>query len=60
MLPGAIVLGISLYFIYHFTPALHPWGHGLHLMASEGQRVVIAFLLFFQFVKVSPHDIRFS
>ena len=60
MLPGAIVLGISLYFIYHFTPALHPWGHGLHVMASEGQRVVIAFLLFFQFVKVSPHDIRFS
>lgn len=60
MLPGAIVLGISLYGVYHFTPALHAWGHALHLMASEGQRVVIALLLFFQFVKISPHDLRFT
>ena len=60
MLPGAIVLGISLYIIYHFTPALHPWGHWLHPLASEGQRLVIATLLFFQFVKISPHDLKLS
>lgn len=58
MLPGAIVLGISLYLIYHFTPALHPMGRWLGFAASEGQRLVIATLLFFQFVKISPHDLR--
>lgn len=60
MLPGAIVLGIGLYLIYHFTPALHAWGWWLHPLASEGQRLVVALLLFFQFVKVSPHDLRIS
>lgn len=60
MLPCAIVLGISLYLLYHFTPALHPWGSALHVMASEGQRLVIAILLFFQFVKISPHDLKLS
>ena len=60
MLPGAIVLGTSLYIIYHFTPALHPHGWWLHPLASEGQRLVIAILLFFQFVKISPHDLSFT
>ena len=60
MLPGAIVLGVSLYLIYHFTPALHAWGAWLHPVVSEGQRLVIALLLFFQFVKVSPHDLKLS
>ena len=26
MLPAAIVLGISLFLFYHFTPALHAYG----------------------------------
>lgn len=60
MLPGAIVLGIGLYLVYHFSPALHPYGKWLHPMASEGQRLVVAVLLFFQFVKISPHDLKFS
>jgi len=60
MLPGAIVLGIGLYLLYHFTPSLHAFGPWLHPLASEGQRLVIALLLFFQFVKISPHDIRLS
>ena len=58
MLPGAIVLGISLYFIYLAVPALHPVGHRLHTIASEGQRWVIAMLMFFQFVKISPHCLK--
>lgn len=58
MLPGAIVLGISLYFIYRGMPFLHPYGHALGTAASEGQRLVIALLLFFQFVKISPHDLK--
>ena len=60
MLPGAIVLGVSLYLLYHFIPALHPYGSWLGFAASEGQRLVIAVLLFFQFVKISPHDIRLT
>ncbi len=60
MLPLAIVLGIGLYLLYHFTPALHLWGRWLHPLVSEGQRLVIALLMFFQFVRISPHDLRFS
>ena len=60
MLPGAIVLGIGLYLVYMVSPWLHPWGPWLHVAASEGQRLVIACLLFFQFVKISPHDLRLS
>ena len=59
MLPIAIVLGISLYLFYHFTPVLKPYGAVLHKAASEGQRLIIALLLFFQFVQISPHDLRF-
>ena len=58
MLPAAIVLGISLYLVYHFSPALHAYGKWLHPMASEGQRLIVALLLFFQFVKISPHDLK--
>ena len=59
MLPVAIVLGISSYLLYHFTSFLRPVGPFCHSFASSGQRWVIALLLFFQFVKVSPHDIKF-
>ena len=59
ILPLAIVLGISLYLFYHYTPALHAWGWWLHPLCAEAQRWVIAVLLFFQFVKISPHDIKF-
>ena len=58
MLPLAIATGISLYLLYHFTPVLKPYGAVLHKLASEGQRLVIAVLLFFQFVQISPHDLR--
>ena len=60
MLPCAIVLGIGLYLGYHYLPVLHPMGPWLHPLVSEGQRLVIAFLLFFQFVKISPHDLKLS
>ena len=58
MLPLAITTGISLYLFYHFTSFLKPYGAVLHQIASEGQRLVIAVLLFFQFVQISPHDVR--
>lgn len=59
MLPSAIVLGASLYLLYRVLPPLHGYGHVLHAVAQEGQRIVIALLLFFQFVKISPRDFRF-
>ncbi|MBQ9192288.1 MAG: transporter [Bacteroidales bacterium] len=58
MLPLAIVTGISLYLFYYFTPFLKPWGGTLHVVASEGQRLVIALLLFFQFVQITPRDLK--
>ena len=58
MLPLAIVTGISIYLFYHFTPILKPYGTVLHKAASEGQRLVIALLLFFQFVQITPRDLR--
>ena len=58
MLPLAIATGISLYLFYFFTPFLKPYGALFHRLASEGQRLVIALLLFFQFVQISPHDLK--
>ena len=59
MLPIAMISGAAAYLLYHFIPALHPAGPVCNRIASEGQRLVIAVLLFFQFVKTSPHDLRF-
>ena len=58
MLPGAIVLGVGLFLLYRAIPPLHAYSATLSRAASEGQRLVIACLLFFQFVKISPHDLR--
>lgn len=58
MLPIAIVLGITVASIYHGVPALHRFGRIGHTIVADGQRWVIAILLFCQFVKISPHDVR--
>ena len=58
MLPIAIVLGIGIAFLYHAVPALHRFGHIGHTIVADGQRWVIAILLFCQFVKISPHDLQ--
>ena len=58
MLPLAIVCGIGLYLFYHFTTFLRPAGPVLHVVVSEGQRLVIALLLFFQFVRIRPQELR--
>ena len=60
MLPTAIVSGISLYLLYHFIPGLHFAGGVLHKTAVEGQRILVALMLFLQFVKISPHDLKFT
>lgn len=58
MLPIAMIAGASAYLVYHFVPALQPLGPVCNRIASDGQRLVIAALLFFQFVKTSPHDLK--
>lgn len=50
--------GISAYLIFHFTPALHPIGPICSVIASKGQQTFIAIMLFLQFIKVSPSNIR--
>lgn len=58
MLPAAMASGISLYLLYHSCAFLRPVGPVCHAIASNGQMMLIGVLLFFQFVKVSPHDLR--
>ena len=58
MLPTAMVLGISLYLVYQAWDFLRPIGPFCHAVASHGQIFLIGVLLFFQFVKVSPHDLK--
>ena len=58
MLPIAIICGISLYLIYHFTPALRPIGPVCSTITDKGQQISITLMLFLQFVKVSPRDMR--
>lgn len=59
MLPLAMATGITAYLVYHFTPALAPIGPACHRIASTGQPVLIGLMLFLQFIKISPHDLRF-
>lgn len=59
MLPLAMLTGAATYIIYHNTPALAPAGQTLKEVVSQGQRLVIAFLLFFQFLKTAPRDLQF-
>lgn len=60
MLPIALVSGISLYLLYHFITPLHVAGPVVHKIAVEGQRTLVALMLFLQFVKISPHDLKFT
>ena len=59
MLPIAIVLGIVSYLILHFIPVLHenvePW---FSVFAKDVQPVFVATMLFLQFNKISPHDLK--
>lgn len=60
MLPIALVSGISLYLLYHFITPIHVAGPMLHKVAVEAQRTLVALMLFLQFVKISPHDLKFT
>ncbi|MBR4756769.1 MAG: transporter [Bacteroidales bacterium] len=60
MLPVAIVAGILLYLLLHFiSPLAASVEPAFSKVANEVQPVLVALMLFLQFNKVSPHDLRF-
>ena len=58
MLPAALVVGTGSYLIYHSCGALREIGPVCHEIASVGQRVLIPLMLFLQFVRISPRQMR--
>lgn len=60
MLPIAMVTGICTYLLLHFVPSLsvsaEPAFSGI---AKNLQPVMVALMLFLQFNKISPHDLKF-
>ncbi|MBQ4286004.1 MAG: hypothetical protein II720_06000, partial [Bacteroidales bacterium] len=60
MLPAALVLGTGSYLLYHFIPALSPLGPACRQIASHGNTFLIAVMLFLQYIRISPKDLRFK
>ena len=58
MLPVAIVTGIALALVFHFWTPLKGAEPAFTSVAKELQPIFVALMLFLQFTKVSPHDLR--
>lgn len=56
----AMAAGIGAYILYRWIPAIHPAGPFLHALALKAQPVLIFCMLFLQFSKIAPKDIRFE
>lgn len=56
----AMVMGAGAYLLYRAVPAIHPAGPALHSIILKAQPVLIFLMLFLQFCKVSPKDIKFE
>ena len=60
MLPLAIAIGILLYLVLHFVGSFSATVEPtFSKFAKEVQPVMVAVMLFLQFNKISPHDLRF-
>ena len=60
MLPLAIAIGILIYLVLHFIgPLSTSVEPTFSKFAKEVQPVMVAVMLFLQFNKISPHDLRF-
>ena len=57
-LPLSMGTGILLYLVYHWTPSIHIIGPPIHKTATMLQPVLIFLMLFLQFNKISPHDLK--
>lgn len=58
MLPIAMVAGISLALAFHYWTPLRSAEPAFSAMAKEVQPIFVALMLFLQFTKVSPHDLK--
>ena len=58
MLPIAIVAGITLGLAFHFWAPLKGAEPAFSSFAKEVQPIFVALMLFLQFTKVSPHDLK--
>lgn len=55
----SMITGVLLYLAYHWIPALHPAGPFLEKAVLTIQPILIFLMLFLQFSRTSPHDLRF-
>lgn len=61
MLPISMVTGICLYLLLHFVPSLSGTAEPVFSdIARNLQPVMVAVMLFLQFNKISPHDLKFK
>lgn len=55
----SMIAGVFIYLAYHWIPALHPAGPALEKAVLTIQPILIFLMLFLQFSRTSPHDLRF-
>ncbi len=55
----SMIAGVCLYLGYHWIPALHPAGPFLEKAVLTIQPILIFLMLFLQFSRTSPHDLKF-
>ena len=53
-----MIVGASLYLIYHAIPALHPAGPVLERIVKEVQPMLLFAMLFLSFCKIEPSQMR--
>ena len=53
-----MIVGASLYLVYHAIPALHPAGPGLERIVKHVQPLLLFAMLFLSFVKIEPRQMR--
>lgn len=58
MLPLALTTGITVYLLFRFVPFMMPSEPAISAFAKEFQPIAVACMLFLQYNKVSPHDIK--
>ena len=53
-----MIVGASLYLVYHSIPALHPAGPVLEAVVKELQPMLLFAMLFLSFCKIEPQQMR--
>lgn len=53
-----MIVGASLYLVYHAIPTLHPAGPVLELIVKKVQPILLFAMLFLSFCKIEPNQMR--